>query len=196
MPTTRPSSCASICDAELIQAIGRGRGVNRTDADPLEVHVLADVALALVRGLPLAGQLYWQLIRRLMSMTFSIRLTAEPKDPNQPLTVPWELVAPDIVQRMLLAGVAVDSPKDAATLHSALFSSVEQAEKAFERARFARQNPIRNLYREMSVKSASYRRGGRGRSWQRAWWIDGDQEDARSALEAALGALVEWLPGA
>lgn len=39
---------AAICDDELIQAIGRGRGINRTDADPLEVHILADVALPLV----------------------------------------------------------------------------------------------------------------------------------------------------
>jgi hypothetical protein len=34
-----------ICDAELMQAIGRGRGVNRTDEHPLDVDVLADVAL-------------------------------------------------------------------------------------------------------------------------------------------------------
>ena len=67
---------AAICDDELIQAIGRGRGINRTAADPLEVHVLADVALPLVHDRVLA----------------------------------WETVAPDIVQRMLLAGVAVDSP--------------------------------------------------------------------------------------
>ena len=39
---------AAICDDELIQAIGRGRGVNRTADNPLEVHLLADVALPLV----------------------------------------------------------------------------------------------------------------------------------------------------
>ena len=39
---------AAICDDELTQAIGRGRGVNRSAANPLEVHVLADVALQLV----------------------------------------------------------------------------------------------------------------------------------------------------
>ncbi|MGM0583280.1 MAG: hypothetical protein ACQEUZ_01320 [Pseudomonadota bacterium] len=39
---------AAICDDELIQAIGRGRGVNRTADDPLEMQVLADVALPLV----------------------------------------------------------------------------------------------------------------------------------------------------
>ena len=39
---------AAISDDELIQAIGRGRAVNRTAANPLEVQVLSDVALPLV----------------------------------------------------------------------------------------------------------------------------------------------------
>jgi putative DNA primase/helicase len=34
-----------ICEGELIQAIGRGRGVNRTAETPLEVDILADVVL-------------------------------------------------------------------------------------------------------------------------------------------------------
>jgi putative DNA primase/helicase len=34
-----------ICEAELIQAIGRGRGVNRTKATPLDAEILADVVL-------------------------------------------------------------------------------------------------------------------------------------------------------
>ena len=70
---------------KLEQAVGRGRGVNRTADNPLEVHVLADVALPLVHDQVLA----------------------------------WETVAPDLVQRMLLAGMAVDSPSDAAALHPA-----------------------------------------------------------------------------
>ena len=61
---------AAICDDELIQAIGRGRGINRTAADPLTVHVLADVALPLVHD----------------------------------RVLPWELVKPDLLQRMLLGG--------------------------------------------------------------------------------------------
>ena len=32
-----------VCEAELIQAIGRGRGVNRTAETPLDIDVLADV---------------------------------------------------------------------------------------------------------------------------------------------------------
>jgi putative DNA primase/helicase len=35
----------TICEGELIQAIGRGRGVNRTAATPLEVDLLTDVVL-------------------------------------------------------------------------------------------------------------------------------------------------------
>jgi hypothetical protein len=34
-----------VCEAELVQAIGRGRGVNRTAENPLDVRVLADVVL-------------------------------------------------------------------------------------------------------------------------------------------------------
>jgi hypothetical protein len=34
-----------ICEAELMQAIGRGRGVNRTADTPLDVDILADVVL-------------------------------------------------------------------------------------------------------------------------------------------------------
>jgi putative DNA primase/helicase len=36
-----------ICEAEMIQAVGRGRGVNRTAETPLDVDILADVVLDL-----------------------------------------------------------------------------------------------------------------------------------------------------
>ena len=39
---------AAICDDEVIQAIGRGRAVNRTAQTPLEIHLLANLALPLV----------------------------------------------------------------------------------------------------------------------------------------------------
>ncbi|MCC6008873.1 MAG: toprim domain-containing protein [Rhodobacteraceae bacterium] len=35
----------SICEGELIQAMGRGRGVNRTAANPLEIDLLTDIVL-------------------------------------------------------------------------------------------------------------------------------------------------------
>lgn len=35
----------SICEAELVQAIGRGRGVNRTSTNPLQIDILTDVVL-------------------------------------------------------------------------------------------------------------------------------------------------------
>ena len=35
----------SICEAELIQAMGRGRGVNRTAEKPLQIDLLTDVVL-------------------------------------------------------------------------------------------------------------------------------------------------------
>ena len=107
---------------------------------------------------------------------------------------PWEVVQPDLLQRMLLAGVAVDSPADATSLHPALFSSVHQAESAFARQAFPRHFPIRDLYREMTVKSAVYRRPGRGRSRQTAYWIEGDADDARARIQEAVGELAEWRP--
>ena len=149
----------AICDDELVQAIGRGRGINRGPANPLAVHILADVALPLVHD----------------------------------RIVPWDAVKPDLFQRMLLAGVAVSSPGDARQLHPSLLPEVAAAEKAFQRA-FGGQFPIGDTYRGMSVKSARYRRVGRGRAWQRAWWIEGEARDARRALETALGTLAEWKP--
>jgi hypothetical protein len=97
----------AICDDELTQAIGRGRGVNRTAPNPLLMQVLADVALPLVHDQVLS----------------------------------WEAVRPDIVQRMLLAGIAVDSPGDAAVLHPMLFANAEQAKKVLQR--FWGTNPYR-----------------------------------------------------
>ena len=152
---------AAICDDELIQAIGRGRGVNRTEADPLEVHILADVALPLVHD----------------SVTT------------------WETVRPDVVQRMLLAGVAVDSPGDAAAVHAELVGTANAAKLTFQRIGFKGQIPM-SPYRGMTLKSAAYRRPGRGRSWQRAYWLEGDAAEARQVLEACLGALEGWMPEA
>ena len=149
---------AAICDDEILQAIGRGRGVNRTADNPLEVQVLADVALPLVHD----------------------KLT------------PWDLICPDVFQRMLLAGIAVDSPVDAATLQPQLFGSADMAESLFRRSGFNRQNSISNIYREMTVKSARYRRAGKGRSWQRVWWIDGSSADARAGLIKGLGPIEGW----
>lgn len=149
---------SAVCDDEIIQAIGRGRGVNRSAADPLEVHVLADVALPV----------------------------------EYDRVVSWDSCVPDVFQQMLLAGVAVDSPTDAAALHPSLFQNPEAAKKAFQRGVFGGQIPIENPYREMSLKSARYLRGGRGRSWQRAWWIVGRAEDARHRLEAAFDILAAW----
>ncbi|WP_238547862.1 bifunctional DNA primase/polymerase [Meridianimarinicoccus roseus] len=152
---------AAICDAELIQAIGRGRGVNRTADNPLEVQVLADVALPLVHD----------------------RITT------------WDMEAPDLMQRMLLEGIATDSPGDAAVLHPGMFSSANQAKLALQRSLFKGQIPIRDTYKGLTLKSARYRRAGRGRGWQTAWWIDGNADEVRATLESKLGALAGWKPG-
>lgn len=152
---------AAICDDELVQVVGRGRGVGRGEGNPLEVHVLSDVALPLVYD----------------------------------LVQSWDAVKPDVMQQMLLAGVAVDSPADAAALYPGGFPSANQAKKLFDRCElFKGQNPIYSSYREMTLKSAAYRRAGRGRGWQRAWWIEAPQEITRAELEERLGPLAGWDP--
>ena len=48
MPIRSPRPFAGrICEGELIQAIGRGRGVNRTAETPLDIDLLTDVVLPL-----------------------------------------------------------------------------------------------------------------------------------------------------
>ena len=151
---------AAICDDEMIQALGRGRGVNRTANNPLEAHILADVALPVAHDRVLA----------------------------------WEAVCPDIIQRMLLRGLAVDSPADASMLHPGQFENAEVAKKAFQRAGFGGHFPIVDTYREMSLNPAKYRLGGPGRGWRRATWITGTVDEVRGKLEAAIGPLAEWKP--
>jgi hypothetical protein len=106
----------------------------------------------------------------------------------------WEAVCPDIIQRMLLGGLAVDSPADASRLHPGQFENAEVAKKAFQRAGFGGHFPIEDTYREMSLKSAKYRLGGPGRGWRRAIWVTGTADVASGRLEAAIGPLAEWKP--
>jgi hypothetical protein len=147
-----------ICDDEIIQAIGRGRGVNCTADDPLEVQVLADVALPMVHD----------------------------------RVVAWDSILPDLFQRMLLAGIATDSPADAAVLRPETFKSAEQAKKAFQRGVFGGHSPIDNTRRGMSLKSVRYRRAGRGHAWQTACWLDGDASAVRTALAKVMGPIDGW----
>lgn len=107
----------------------------------------------------------------------------------------WDLLKPDLVQRMLLAGVAVDSPGDAAALHPDMFSGANQAKMAFRAAGFGCRFPISSSYRDLTLKSATYRRTGRGRSQAHAWWpADRDAGEVRQQIVAACGPLADWTP--
>ena len=50
----------SICEGELIQAMGRGRGVNRTAENPLQIDLLTDVVLPVT----VAELIAWSDLRR------------------------------------------------------------------------------------------------------------------------------------
>jgi hypothetical protein len=82
--------------------------------------------------------------------------------------VGWKTVAVDILQRMLVAGISVDSSADVAARHPELFSGAKQAKKALRREAFTGQYPIRNTHSEMSLESARYRQGGKDPFWQTA----------------------------
>lgn len=75
----------------------------------------------------------------------------------------------DKAQVALIAG----SIREFGWANPALFANENAADHTFRRTGFNRQNPIRNIYREVAFKSASYRLGGRGRGWQRATWMRG-----------------------
>jgi hypothetical protein len=102
---------AAICDDEVMQALGRARGINCTADNPVEVHILADVVLPIGHDCVSA----------------------------------WETDCPDMVQRMLLVGLAVDSPAHAAKLHPGMFETTSAAESSFRRAAINRQNPTRDI---------------------------------------------------
>ncbi|WP_324754005.1 hypothetical protein [Roseovarius sp. Pro17] len=131
----------------LFQAFGRGRGLNRTAQNLLEVHILADVDLPLVRD----------------------------------CIAPWDSFQTGIFQRMLLEGAAVDSASDAFALYPEMFSSLHRQSRHFEGGYFR----VRLLLyiRDLTPKSARYCRTGRGRSWQRAWWIAGDGATASGSCD-------------
>lgn len=95
---------------------------------------------------------------------------------------------------MLLAGVAVSSPKHAHKLHPSIFANEDQARKAFSRGVFKGHFPISDIYGEMSLNSASYRVAGRGQGWETAWWLSGAADGVRSLLNAGIGPIASWKP--
>ena len=108
---------AAICDDEVLQAIGRGRGVNRSADDPLEVHVLADVALPLVHD----------------------EIARLGDGAARPLPA------------HAAGGHRGRQPGDAAPCIRRCSPARSRRRRPSERADLSGQNPIRDLYREMSA---------------------------------------------
>jgi putative DNA primase/helicase len=120
-----------ICEGEIVQIIGRGRGVNRTAKNPLEVLILTD------RPLPL------------------------PVDE----AVSWESLAPSPTDLMLAqAGVALESPSDAALCFANLWPTSAAAKMAASRGKWVT-SPYRYLLigECYPLRQAVYRKAGQGK---------------------------------
>lgn len=108
-------------------------------------------------------------VRRTVANPLEVQVLADEALPLvHDSVVYWDSVRPDLIQKMRLAGLAVDSPADAAALHPSVMLNAEQAKKCFLRGVFRGQIPVGNTHREMSLTSDRYLRSGLGRSWQRA----------------------------
>ncbi|MBI0538960.1 hypothetical protein D9599_25740 [Roseomonas sp. KE2513] len=160
---------AAITDAEVIQAVGRARGINRTEANPVRVWIMADVVTPLV----VDELLDWRDIAPSVVERMACRgiFLTSPADAAKtyPDLFPSIEAAKKTLQR---SGVAKADFGD---------------------------NPLRiSLLRRMSPKSPlrfTYRPSGRGQQTRQGWVRpDMDPEDVWRWLEDRLGELAVFTP--
>ena len=162
---------AAITDAEVVQAIGRARGINREAANPVRVWIMADVVTPLV----VDELLDWRELAPSAVERMACRgiVLASPADAAKAF--------PDLFPTIEGAKKAFQRAKLSATDFG--------------------DNPLRiTLLRGMSPKSPlgfSYRPPGRGQQTRRGWTRpDMDPEDVWRWLESQLGALAAFEPDA
>ena len=161
----------AIAECEVLQALGRGRGANRTADNPLDVLVLG--------ALP-------------------IGLEAE--------AVSWADIEPGAADLMLAgAGMALESPTDAARMFPSLWPSAGAAKKAFQRERENNGSPageqgdisvIDILIRDCPpdrFRVATYQKAGPKQHKARVAYDPDLVPDPRAALEARLGPLAMFV---
>lgn len=177
---------AAIMDSEIVQAVGRGRGVNRGPDRPLDVWLFTNAAPS---GLIVDEIVEWR-----------------------PLTG---------VERMMLRGVLLKSPGDAAAVWPDLFPTEGAAKESFRRYRAASvqggggqlvtfpystsltgeryqldagKAPEPYNLREKTAVAVDYRPQGARRGSRRAWIAPDRLGDAHELIRAALGDLAAWTP--
>jgi hypothetical protein len=165
-----------ITEAELTQAVGRVRGVNRTVRNPVRVLVIC-------HDNPFPGVINqvvnWDDIKpdEFDEMLVRGLLPASPTDAAR--LYPELFASEDAAKKAYIrAGLSEES-----------FASVD----AFTSR--SGTNPYKTLYREMSLTSATmvrYQPAGAGKRPRAAIWHPGRAPAARAALEAALGPLAKF----
>jgi hypothetical protein len=166
-----------ITESELVQAVGRVRGVNRTASDPVTVLVMCYDG-------PFAGTVdqvvEWDNIKPDVfdRMLLTGLVPASPTDASK--LFPDLFESPAAAQQAYWrAGLSVDA-----------FASVA----AFTRRWLT--NPYKNLYREMSATSprqmALYRLSGAGQRPRAVFWDARRLADPEAVLTAALGSLASF----
>lgn len=163
----------AICDGGTEQAIARLRGVRRTAVNPCDVFVFADC------------------------FPESAELTS---------VADWQDVKPGPVETQFALGcIAYTAPAHASMAYPEIWPGKDAAKKAFQRAREENELGDKLLkyssYNSLSPSSdvrVSYQLAGRGtRSCQAIPPPGMTEDEAREAIESALGAIKtwEWLAG-
>jgi len=155
---------ASITDADVVQNIGRGRGVNRTEETPLDVHVLAgDVVLPL----PLDSLTHWQdvapnLVQRMAARGVILISPRDAERAYRDLFTAGEAAARQALLRATQAGYFRDIP--------------------------LWRVPIGECHTNTPWLRVEYRPAGRGQQTRIAWVRPDRLADLRGWLETATGA--------
>ena len=154
-----------ICEAQLVQAVGRARAVNRTEANPVDIDVLADVTLPTI---PADTVLEWNEAAPSKIVEMAVEGVI--------LTSPTDMVAiwPEVWG-------SVDSAQRSMKGFAAQLSGFEEKAEP--------QKPYKKSYYEGFCGSASYQLPGNGQRPRKVHFNPVVLPDIRSWLEERLGPL-------
>ncbi len=153
-----------ICEAELVQAIGRARGVNRGAENPVDIEIWSDVVLPLT----LDEVVQWERVRSGYEVEMAVDgiVLESPSDMAACWPGVWETEnAARHWQRRTTSG---QNPIETTS----------------------GQNPIKDLFnREMAACAFRYRHPGERQKWRKGWSDPAIVFDPKAWLEARLGSL-------